>query len=492
MKTDKFEKTIRQKLESISPDFHEDNWAKMQNYMQVHTPPTFWQQYGSWLGYAAAASVTSVMAFLYVNQLSQNNDLVADVTKLKNQIELINSSPTVIQRVDTIYVVQKEVSKEQYRKQHSQDFATNISQSGITETGENIFSENNPKAGQNESTTNNSLLAQKNKNPYKQGSSANEASNDISEISRTPEAVSQEQLAVNSESVDNTGPGSVFPSAGLTKRLDDSFADVKEISPSSLSESNSRSMHYALANRLSPRQTRKLWLANAVNTVKSAELEDKKVEKTTKAENIIPQLNIRAPYRFGAGYQFEGSNQVKSIVGEVLVAKKFSIASGISWLKVKPMEFFSEKMFKEKNKKDFRKEHPGQVPMAFEVANIAVKPTLIQIPLTVAFRNDITSDFSYYVGAGTNITIKGKEKISFDSRFPKYGQEFQTQSFERKMDVPLFNSMNINAGIEKTWHPIVVQIEGYLFTYFKPLTPENQRTGPGVKMKLLYQIGKKM
>ena len=54
MKTNRFENTIRRKLESIEPDFQEQDWARMQNYMQAHTPPSFLQQYGSWIGYAAA------------------------------------------------------------------------------------------------------------------------------------------------------------------------------------------------------------------------------------------------------------------------------------------------------------------------------------------------------------------------------------------------------------------------------------------------------
>src|SRR5688572_27315194 len=108
MKTNKFENTIRQKLESIEPDFQEQDWAKMQSYMQAHTPPTFWQQHSSWIGYAAAASITTVMAFLYVNQLSKNNDLTADVKNLQNQIEVIKSTAAPIAKADTIYLVQKE------------------------------------------------------------------------------------------------------------------------------------------------------------------------------------------------------------------------------------------------------------------------------------------------------------------------------------------------------------------------------------------------
>ena len=57
------------------------------------------------------------------------------------------------------------------------------------------------------------------------------------------------------------------------------------------------------------------------------------------------------------------------------------------------------------------------------------------------------------------------------------------------MNIPLVNSLNLTAGIEKNWHPIVMQVEGYLYTYFKQLSPETAKTGPGVRVKLLYQIG---
>ena len=252
-------------------------------------------------------------------------------------------------------------------------------------------------------------------------------------------------------------------------------------------------MNYALANRLSGRQVRKLLLANNPAPVSSkSSISDKQAEKIAKAENTIPRLNLKVPYRFGAGIQFEGHNQVKTITGEVLISKKFSLSTGISWLKVKPMEFFNEKIFRDKNRKDFKRSHPNEVPMAFEILNINVKPTLVQIPLTVAFRNELNHNFSYFVGAGTNVTVNGKEKFSFDCRVPNPNHEFLTKSFERKMDVPIINSLNFSAGIEKTWHPVVVQLEGYVYTYFKQLSPESQRTGPGVKIKLLYQIGGKM
>lgn len=536
MKTDKFEKTIRQKLESISPDFHENDWAKMQNYMQVHNPPTFWQQYGSWLGYAAATSVSTVMAFLYINQLSQNNNLVSDVKQLQNQIAVIKSAPPLIRKTDTIYIVQKELTKDQFLERESQNFSESenteshilrqeINQSEIVQQNNKpalqefrtpddkpVYAENNIGNRKSDNTelsegkavpeTSNATIAEKNNDILKSGNRESFNQKPVQEVAVNQPNENFRKTGTYNHQLENNQSGNTGnieiaenntalpPVQSSARTLDESFNQLTEIQSVSLKNS-SRQMNYALANRLSSRQARKVWLANTAASSKMT-VDVKKTEKIAKAENTIPRLNLKVPYRFGAGMQFEGRNQIKTVTGEVLISKKFSLSTGVSWLKVKPMEFFNEKIFRDKNRKDFKRSHPNEVPMAFEIKNISVKPTLVQIPLTIAFRSGLNHNFSYYVGAGTNVTLNGKEKFSFDCMVPSPNRDRLTKSFERKMDVPLINSVNFSAGIEKTWHPVVLQLEGYVYSYFKQLSPESQRTGPGVKIKLLYQIGGKM
>lgn len=484
MKTDNFEKIIRGKLESITPDFQEDDWAKMQNYMHAHTPPGLWQQYGSWLGYAAAASVTTVMAFLYIGQLSRTQDLASDVKMLQSQIEVIKNAPSAAAKTDTIYIVQKEVSKDQFFDQKITDFQQEqtYAKSGNRFNDPAKQSLKNPERNDlivrsdskvNENTSRSDQ--QKTYNTAFAGTQSENNTNSGYKVPAVPESMQSTQL---NES-ENTG-----------KALDNNFDQLSELDPVQIPDL-SRKMNYSLANRLSGKQVKKFLLANNSVAQKST-IEDKKTERTAKAENTIPRLNLKVPYRFGGGIQFEGNNQVKSVLGEVLVTKRIAISTGFSWVKIKPMEFFTEKIFREKNRKDFKRSHPNEVPVAFEVLNIKVNPTLVQIPLTVAFRNDVKNDFSYYASAGTNITVKGREQIGFDCRLPMPGQEFKNQSFEKKMDIPAINSLNVSVGIEKSWYPIVVQAEAYMYNYFKPISRESARTGPGVKLKLLYQIGRKM
>ena len=490
MKTDKFEKTIRQKLESISPDFQESDWAKMQNYMHAHTPPTLWQQYGSWLGYAAAASVTSVMAFLYVNQLSQNNKLGRDVKSLQSQIATIKENPAATPKVDTIYVLRDAVSADQedrsqaYSPVDAEEVVTNHEQSAAENTVASAPDADRP--------------TEKEKNLIQQEQILYPDKNSAAEFVGIPAEKQDETLNLAesnaSESILNTTNTATLsaPEHGVlaSKTLGAGFENISTQSPLTPTM-RTEQIKGALMSRLSARQIRKTWMASTATSYK-APTSEKKAEQVTQTENVIPQLNLKVPYRFGAGMEWQKNVQAKTVTGEVILGKRFSISAGLSWLKLKQMQFFNEKGFREANKRDFKQTHPNQVPAAFVVTNIQIEPTMMQIPLTVAFRNELKDNWAYYVAAGANVTVKSNEKISFSCIVPKPQQEILTQSFERKMDISPINSLNFSLGVEKAWHPIVVQAEGYMYSYFKPLTPLNPRSGPGFKVKLLYQIGKKM
>lgn len=500
MKTNRFENTIRRKLESIEPDFQEQDWARMQNYMQAHTPPSFLQQYGSWIGYAAAASVTSVMAYMYVNQLSQNDHLVRDVKNLQSQIELIRNQPAQVAKADTVYVLQTapdgqslqatlqphytpapaQTSTEQDLEQQTLADAEPV-RSNALEDPETV--ENDPNAvapaHTEAKTTHQSRI---------KAAESLAATVPSIETAATKSNVTSSANRVNPE--ENQLPKSPSYSA-VGRTFGDEFSIDAINSPVEMHTGISvqRKMHYDLASRLSSRQVQKA-LATHNMQIAKAPVNAKKAEQVAQTESVIPKLPLKTPYRFGAGYQIEGNGQGKTVLGEVIIKKKFSIAAGITWLKVKPAEFFTETVFRAKARSDFKETHPGQVPLIFELYNIKIDQNVVQIPLTLAFRNTIKDGWAYYASLGTNFKVSSKETISYDCRGPK--NEFFSQSFTKKGDVSPVTSMNFAVGIEKSWHPIVVQAEGYWVNYFKPLSPLRQSAGPGVKVKLLYQIGRQM
>ncbi|QRR04328.1 hypothetical protein HWI92_23595 [Dyadobacter sandarakinus] len=444
----------------------------MQHYMKAHTAPGFWHQYGSWIGSAAAASVITVMAFLYTSQLSRNESLTADVKTLKEQVELLQKTPAGA--ADTVYIVQESP-------------AGYPAQSGTSSgTQENTTRQ----AGSHRLTSRETIAFAGEQHQHEgRGSTGSDRPQLRTDVPASPKndiiRVSQEHdgdaIQASALSDNQLRTGSQDENVGLLayREPTDIFRET----------SVARKMNYRLASRLTMRQVQRTLTGSPAQLSKAAMPVDQAAQ-TAKATNVIPKLNLKVPYRFGASFGAETNGNTKAVMGEVLVSRKFSLAAGISWLKVKPMEFFTEKIFRDKNRRDFKRSHPGEVPLALEVFNINVNPTLVQIPLTVAFRNDLKNDWVYYASAGTNINISSREKISFDCRMPN--NQYYNQSFEKKAENPVVSSANLSLGIEKTFHPIVVQAEGYLYTYFKPLSPLSHSTGPGVKVKLMYQIGRKL
>jgi hypothetical protein len=517
MKTDKFENTIRRKLESISPEFHEDDWTKMQDYMHAHTPPTFWQQYSSWFGYAAAAAVTTVLVFLYTNQRSQNNNLLSDVKKLKSEIEVIKNTPPVVQKTDTVYIVQH---KEADRYEPGYQVSDRKEQEFTARNDTKEQSLKDPDFTQEPGAGNkaNQVLQPEGHSVDTQAANAASEKTLKHQFNQTvPFRKKTDAYLANREKSqelkDNTGPGSSMSGtsgymlntnpAAREKVLDDQF-DIPAI-PSPAAQTGyaaaSREMHYGLLHRMAPTEVRKEMLAaysvkkpEATRITESA----KKAESVTKAERAIPKFNLKVPYRFGFAQQWERKNQVKTVLGEVLVSKNISITTGASWVKIKPVDFHSETVYNKRTRRDFKKDH--YLPMALKIVNLNIKSSLVQIPLTVAFRSNLKNDFAYFAGVGTNITVQSKRDITYDCYFsfpgpgpkPNPNELVFREKTTEKMDLKLVNSINFSAGIEKSWHPLVIQAEGYLYSYFTPLSPQSPRTGPGFKIKLLYQIGKKM
>ena len=475
MKTDKFENTIRRKLESISPEFQESNWNSMQNYMEAQTPPNFWKRYSSQLSYAAAASVVLVSTLLYAYQVQKNNQLLSDVENLKSQIKTLQELPSLT-TVDTVYVLSQERVAILDPNDLQQSHKTAITSHRTT----------NPKA------------------------------NDLAH-SITKTAISDLPVAVNAGSIPTPISGDQY------SKLDNSYAqneetntvemnrlygpnNLNEISLASIDSKNKSltanphdfRLKYQLANKLSPKQVNRILNPkqtasgiNRANTLPKAT--DNRLAQVDKSESIIPVLPIKSAYRFGAGFQTESHIQIKNITAELPLGKRFSFSTGLSWLKAKPLVFINEKLFKDKNKMDFDEMRPKDNVYTKEIVNIKVKTSAVQVPLTVAFRSALNDKLDYYLNAGTNLTVSSKDQYNFDvsTMRPFQNIDYYEGSFERKNRLPLINSWNAGIGIEKAWQPIVIQIEGYLVNYFSTVTPETPKLSPGLKVKLLYQFGPK-
>jgi hypothetical protein len=443
MKTDHFENILRKKLESISPQYQEEDWQKMQQYMQRKKPVSSSVTYGSLVQYAVAACLVGGFLFLYISQIQQNKGLKEDLANLHSQIEMLNLS-------QTNYITKTE-----------DDYTDLLSHKSLASPTTSYEINLKP------------ALLQKGKEGYSAPKviiKHEDLQPEIPMLASNSILQNQSIISVRYSERDHT-PLTLIPPQTQG-------ADLTII----------RHFQEDLNNRLSHSEIRKNWPLLTGNSQKINALAQ--LESQAQSEKGLIQNGQNVFYRLGVGYQNDKLGSGKSIQGQILLGKKLSFATGISWLKVKPLEFISEKIFRDKTSRDFKQLHNNEIPKSSAIANINISPSMVQIPLTVAFRENMSNDWAYTVGAGTNLNIHNKEKISFDSLIPTDKMTLVRDDFERKIDVPLVNSIEISTGLEKAWHPLVLNAEARLYHYFKPLNPVSPRTGPGINLRLSYQLGR--
>ncbi len=528
MKTKKFEEILRRKLESLKPDFQEQDWDKFQAFQQ-HAAPSFWQTYGHWLGYAVAVLTTATVAVLYYNQSRQNDALLREMKELREQIVtgtqasadrlgagidsveagLISRRPytgaePAMAHSDTIYIVEPRVI---YRDRP-------------------VFENSNAPRSQTESPGSTALAISENQSEQKVGKSEKQITTD--ETNRVRENATQDLSPALNEStfrsgkentvtnIENSTPqpesaklqsGKALPNDVASNKVPVpietppqvrlphdrlAFENIQSLPAPSLPEPGKTEYRH-LMNRM-PGSTRKRDIQIVAKSDKVVESKNtpakpaatENTEKITKEESLLPKFGLNLPFRVGAGQQWEGHTRAFSLWNEVLFGEHWSAQTGISWQKLEDQKFFDVKIFDQKMRSDFRKYHADKLPPSFDIFNISASTKVIGIPLNLTYRNEIGRNFTYFVGAGTNVNLIARQTLSFDFKRPSrdYGQE----SKERNIPFPVFNNVNALLGVEKRWSPIVLQLSTLLNTRFKTFPFLDDRVDVGLQVKVLYEF----
>lgn len=528
MKTNRFEEILRRKLESLNPDFQAQDWDKFQAFQQ-HAAPSFWQTYGQWLGYAVAVVTTGVMVTLYVSQSRQNDVLLREMKKLREQIvagsgtgwkpvvadSLVTTDwkprgePFVPQpHSDTVYIIQPRViyrDRPVYEKRAELAESSRRESLNLKENFDRQKSENpeKPVVGniiQENAAQDSPLAANESGSRFKKSEATRKSDTDVPPFDKL-QSKSGETLPID-DSPGDASPGDVSPKATLVPadiqpkdRLTQDrlvLDEIQSLPAPSLPEAV-KTEYRRLINRM-PRAVRKQENPVVAKSEKASESKaapskpasTESVEKATEDESLLPKFGLNLPFRVGAGQQWEGRTKAFSLWNEVLLGAHWSAQAGLSWQKLEDQKFFDERGFKEKMRKEFRKNHAEKLPPSFDIFNITARTKVIRIPLNLTYRNEISNGFSYFVGAGTNVNLQAKQTLSFDFKRPS--RDFGQESKQRNIPFPLINNMNALVGVEKRWSPIVLQVSSFLNTRFKTFPFLDDRTDVGMQVKLLYEF----
>lgn len=490
MKTNRFDDILRRKLESIQPDFQDQDWEKWQAFRQ-HATPGFWQTYGHWLGYAGATLTTAVMVVLYLHQSTQNEELLKEMQALRQQVT--RQTPAGVPQAeppkatatlaDTVYIVERR-NVYIHRSAPENDPRDNPSAArSVPHQG----------AGKNTWGTDRNDVAEyheKNQNlgegtlPVSAAPTRPETYSTIPELPQgTPPAIQ-----VNSE--ENKEAGAAESHAD--KRL--GLGEIADL-PNRTYTAPATDVSRRLQSRM-PQPAKALVADQGVVPAKDRGVEKpksgepgskQKVEKAGRDERLLPTFGRDLPYRVGLGQQWEGRTKAFGIWNEVLLGKHWSVQTGLSWQKLENQKFYNDRVFRDKTHEDFRRTHAKRLPPSFDIFNITTQSTLTRIPLGLTYRGDLGNAFSYLIGTGTNLNLRAKQVLSFDFKRPT--NDFGQQSAERNLPFPLINNMLVSAGVEKRWSPIVLQVNSFVDTRIKTFPYLKDRTNVGLQIKLLYGFG---
>lgn len=506
MKTNRFEKTLRQKLESIQPDFQDQDWTKLQSHQQLHAPQNFWQTSGHWIGYAAAAITTAAMVILYVHQSNQNDRLMKELVGLKQQISMNTQarSEAILAKPDTIYIIQREeifrdrpLWAEVPVNSKTEKTPDESFQVGSVDAGTEIEKNGPLIAGVDGKSDLPSEEVSENTIPLKTSQKVKTTPTQATEvgmekkvaIADLPIDVSDngiERVATVEQPTEGAGapPTTNTNPSGQTANAAEEPIQLSFLAPIAMQKPITTGQYHQrhLLKRMP-------YIATAPQKI--AEVKSPKSTESTKAANkserLLPAFNLNIPYRIGLGQQWEGRTNAFSVWNEVLLNKHWSLQGGISRKNLEDQRFISEKTFRDFKKEDFREGNAQRLPPNFKIFNIVTKTTLTQIPLSLAYRDDISKDFSYFLSAGTNLNIRAKQLTSFD--FERPTSDFGQQSNLRKAPAPIVDNLMVSAGIEKRWNPIILQVDSYVSTHTKAMPYLNDRTSVGLRAKILYEFG---
>jgi hypothetical protein len=529
MKTNRFDEILRRKLESIQPDFQDQDWDKWQAFRQ-HATPTSWQTYGHWLGYAVATLTTAVMVVLYVNQSHQNKALLNEMQLLKQQVVARNqateealttaspnsaSSTGILLRgskvppADTVYVLERQtVYVDRPLRTESGDNPESLSAIDGTESERSPeVSEQTPIISNRQEPTpslNAPVLRPEAKiPPINLATMEGQYEGD----SKTP-AVHQEssgnpQSETLKNSTNEMAPQGTLP--GSETKIQDQVAqsyDSKRLDLGQIVALPTQSYPIPATNayrRLQSRMPRFVKSRAPEQHVVAAEnaprLTQKskvpasvqKVEKVAQDERLLPDFGLGLPFRMGIGQQWTSRTKSLGIWHEVLLGKHWSVQAGLSFQQLEDQKFYNDRIFREKTQEDFRKKHAKPLPQNFDIFNITVRTTLTQIPLNLTYRSDLGHNLALFAGVGTKINLRARQTLSFDFKRPT--NDFGQQTAKRVVSFPLINTMNGLLGAEKRWSPIVLQASTFLTTKLQASPSFTKRSDVGVQVKVLYELG---
>ncbi|GAA4416604.1 hypothetical protein GCM10023187_48180 [Nibrella viscosa] len=528
MKTDKFDDSIRRKLESIEPAFREKDWNQMQAYMHQHAPGSALPGAARWVVPSAAAAAIVTLLVTTIWQYRTNQELRQSVTSLNQSLTEMQELHADLQnRVDTVYITKYVPAPAIQRASEAYASRDNRREAELpTRPALRTMDAGDDRTGEQAD-----LITSR---PNRTGNVPSGDNTDI--IRTTPDGAPTMPFPNNpigAEHTDRRRPASAdvepggTPDTGAGRATDipdrtDRYSRTDSRAQSRKSGTTDNNRPYLASGQ--PTTDRQLsatsqpaagtlpttdrvaefaWLnVQPLNSrsiiVDSAYYRERFDRRSRKIRSLLPvpkyapaeavaaepstdvKLRIGGSTALGVG-QWSGG-----LYGEALFGQHVTLGIGLTRLNIAGGKFLTDIQFNNDKKRDFRREYANGIDPRHEILNINQHSITWQVPVNLGYRVPLLNGLALTPTVGMSLSLNAKEVIAFTYR--RAPGEFNEVQLHANRPTQWFNSWTLAVAAEKQWKNLVFQASPY---YSKPFTNTPlglTSSAAGLRVRVLYQF----
>jgi hypothetical protein len=480
MNINKYYETIKQKLEGIEPEFHENDWDEMKGFMALNNPKvSFWNSYGRMFLYSTGLLVLLTSLFFNIKQNHDYNTLLKINQSLSKHTIY---QPEVIYHTDTIFVTKyitkwQTVEKVVYR---------NATQSNVKTDDESVVNNDNYpiKSDQNivKSNANHDKIFNKYSNNQK--------------ITGNIQATTK----LNNEIIDKSFNEQQFDKHDINvgsniKLVDDNTSEIIKNEQGILSKPEIEKQRNAIKSveqnfdlktikSIPFNPIALLWNGKQPNIVYS----NTDLIKQRKHLTInLPSISLsNLKYKIGVSLDVANEQVGASVISEVLFSKHLSFNTGVRFLNITGSSYYTSEQYNLLTKRDFRQQYATFVPANYDIINLDFQNYLLQIPIGITYRYPLRNDFTLLFSAGTNLDLFVRQYVNFD--YKEDNSKFEQGTYKSTLTNSLFNHIELSAGLEKTFKRMTFQLHPFISPQVKETAYRNEEFIFGAKMKFFVNL----
>jgi hypothetical protein len=496
MSEQNFDNKIRQKLESIRPEFEKAAWEKLRKSLPVPWYVALFRDFGQWI-YGGVATTALLTTYYFYHNLKQENELLNDkISTLSVQTPEVKTDTVYLQsqKTDTVWVTKVITQKVYVDRPQRGPSAYN--------TDENVaLNENEEQTTTgNENTTDaiRSNTFRKGVGSQKVGVKTEDESKVVfSKKSKANISDKASTSEVKGNKAENTGLNTTSKAETYSKSTPEGAKNEDPISNyvSDAQPKNESANSYTKSEL--PKTT---YEDNEVNNAKeTAKAETPKVAELVVPERVFPEQEPKKESsflkkinaRFGMSAEMAGNRGVNlGPTLEVFLNDKFSINSGVLISKGRQMQFGLPKDFNNKTGNRFEDRYVklfNPVGPPPKIKNIEIETSIIKLPLYFNFYVPLRNKLTFLVTTGTKFDLSVIEGVKYQT---ETAGETYFAKFENSYKPKFFNSLFYGMGLQYQQGRFYGQVNPYFEFPFRSTNSLLNNKRVGVNFSLKYGLKK--